>query len=103
MPFRLNGSTRIPSLSRQTELYAKPDPLPEINVRELATNPTVVAVMAALQHSKKTSHQLGDRVGKQQHELAPVLREMQRSRMIAAVKPAPGTQTVYYQIAQHAR
>lgn len=77
----------------------KAPPTPEISVRELAANPVVVRVVQALRrHRQLDMTQLSRRVDRAPHQLAPVMREMQRAGMVRIAPKPPGTRIVRYQL-----
>lgn len=72
-------------------------------MRSLDANPIVVKVTAALAgRSHYSLRELSELTHTEMFKLHPVLREMQRARIIVAWKPAHGTSNTYYKIPEHA-
>lgn len=72
-------------------------------MRSLDANPIVVKVTAALLAGRYYSlRELSEMTHVQMFQLTPVLREMQRAKMVVAYKPAHGTSNTYYKIPEHA-
>jgi hypothetical protein len=77
----------------------KRPPTTKVDMYTLNSNPAVVRIRTELMAGRQfTGHDLAVVTGIPLHQLAPVLREMQRARMITAGKIAVGTSTIYYQI-----
>lgn len=75
----------------------KRPPTTKVDMHTLNSNAAVVRIKTELMAGRRYSgHELSVATGIPLHQIAPVLREMQRARIITAGKIATGTHTIYY-------
>jgi hypothetical protein len=81
--------------------WTTPKPPPEREpMLDLASNPSVVAITNYLRHrTNKDLPEIARGVNRPPHAIAPVLREMQRARMVTASR-LPRTRTLLYNLRQ---